>query len=223
MTDYTLTAKVRGDLGKGASRRLRRSGDEVPAIVYGGKDSAQPITLEGRVIKKALEQESFYSHIIKLDVEGKVQDVILKDVQRHPFKPVILHVDFLRVLADQKLTTRVPLHFINEDKCIGVKQQGGIVTHNFTDLEIQCLPKDLPEYIEIDVIDLKLDETIHLSDIKLPEGVVSVELMHGAEHDQPVASIHLPRAAVETVEEEEGPAEANKAETKSDEADDSKD
>ncbi len=197
MTDYTLTAKARGDMGKGASRRLRRLGDEVPAIVYGGKEPAQPITLEGRAIKHALENESFYSHIIKLTVDGTDQDVILKDVQRHPFKPVIMHVDFLRVRADQKLTTRVPLHFINEDKCPGVKLQGGIITHNFTDLEIQCLPKDLPEYIEVDCIDLKLDDTIHLSDLKLPEGVVSIELAHGAEHDQPVASIHLPRAAVE--------------------------
>ncbi len=217
MTDYSLTAKVRDDLGKGASRRLRRLGDEVPAVVYGGKDPAQPITLEGREIKHALENEAFYSHIIKLKVDGGDQDVILKDVQRHPFKPVILHVDFMRVMADQKLTTRVPLHFINEDKCPGVKLQGGVISHNITELEIECLPKDLPEYIEVDMIAMELDSTVHLSDLKLPEGVESIELQHGEEHDQPVASIHVPRAIVEEepTEGEEGEvAEAEDVEEK---------
>ena len=201
MTDYSLTAKARDDLGKGASRRLRRL-DEVPAVVYGGKDPAQSITLEGREIKHALENEAFYSHIISLKVDGKAEDVILKDVQRHPYKPFIMHVDFLRVRADQKLTTRVPLHFINEDKCPGVKLDGGGISHNITELEIQCLPKDLPEYIEVDMGEMTLEDTVHLSDLKLPEGVESVELMHGEEHDQPVASIHIPRAIVEEEPEE---------------------
>jgi len=220
MTDYSLTAKARDDLGKGASRRLRRLGDEVPAVVYGGKDPAQPITLEGREIKHALENEAFYSHIVKLVVDGKDQDVILKDVQRHPFKPLILHVDFLRVSADQKLTTRVPLHFINEDTCPGVKLQGGVITHNITELEIQCLPQDLPEYIEVDMGEVNLEDTIHLSDIKLPEGVESVELMHGGGHDQPVAAIHIPRAVVEEEDVEDGDTKAEGEESEAEESSD---
>jgi large subunit ribosomal protein L25 len=222
MIDYSLTAKARDDLGKGASRRLRRLSDEVPAVVYGGKDPAQPITLEGREIKHALENEAFYSHIINLKVDGGGQDVILKDVQRHPFKPLILHVDFLRVSADQKLTTRVPLHFINEDTCPGVKLQGGVITHNITDIEIQCLPKDLPEYIEVDMGEVNLEDTIHLSDINMPEGVESVELMHGEEHDQPVAAIHIPRAVVEEEDVEEADTDAE-AEGDESEAEDSSD
>jgi large subunit ribosomal protein L25 len=187
--DFTLHAKGREVSGKGASRRLRRLTGEVPAIVYGGKKDAQSITLIHKDVIKALENEAFYSHIISLDVDGKSQDVIVKDVQRHPAKTAILHLDFLRISKTTALTIRVPLHFINEDSCIGVKKEGGIISHTMSELEVQCLPKDLPEYIEVDVSELALGSTLHISDITLPKGVESVALSHGSDHDLPVAAV----------------------------------
>jgi large subunit ribosomal protein L25 len=188
--DFTLHAKGREVSGKGASRRLRRLTGEVPAIVYGGKKDAQSITLIHKDVIKALENEAFYSHIISLDVDGKSQDVIVKDVQRHPAKTAILHLDFLRISKTTALTIRVPLHFINEDSCIGVKKEGGIISHTMSELEVQCLPKDLPEYIEVDVSELALGSTLHISDITLPKGVESVALSHGSDHDLPVAAVN---------------------------------
>ena len=196
MSDFEITATSRADLGKGASRRLRRLTGQVPAVVYGGKSEPQSISLMHKDIMHSLENEAFYSHIIKLTVDGKSQDVILKDVQRHPAKPVLLHLDFQRVSKDQKLTTRVPLHFLNEETCKGVKVQGGQIAHNMSDLEISCLPADLPEYIEVDMTNLEMDQTLHISDLTLPKGVKSIALMHGEDHDQPVCSIHKPKAAV---------------------------
>jgi large subunit ribosomal protein L25 len=188
--DFTLHAKGREVSGKGASRRLRRLTGEVPAIVYGGKEDAQSITLIHKDVIKALENEAFYSHIISLDVDGKSEDVIVKDVQRHPAKTAILHLDFLRISKTTALTIRVPLHFINEDSCIGVKKEGGIISHTMSELEVQCLPKDLPEYIEVDVSELALGSTLHISDITLPKGVESVALSHGSDHDLPVAAVN---------------------------------
>jgi large subunit ribosomal protein L25 len=188
--DFTFHAKGREVSGKGASRRLRRLTGEVPAIVYGGKEDAQSITLIHKDVIKALENEAFYSHIISLDVDGKSQDVIVKDVQRHPAKTAILHLDFLRISKTTALTIRVPLHFINEDSCIGVKKEGGIISHTMSELEVQCLPKDLPEYIEVDVSELALGSTLHISDITLPKGVESVALSHGSDHDLPVAAVN---------------------------------
>jgi large subunit ribosomal protein L25 len=188
--DFTLHAKGREVSGKGASRRLRRLAGEIPAIVYGGKKDAQSITLIHKDVIKALENEAFYSHIISLDVDGKSEDVIVKDVQRHPAKTAILHLDFLRISKTTALTIRVPLHFINEDSCIGVKKEGGIISHTMSELEVQCLPKDLPEYIEVDVSELALGSTLHISDITLPKGVESVALSHGSDHDLPVAAVN---------------------------------
>ena len=189
-TVFTLHAKGREDSGKGASRRLRRLAGEIPAIVYGGKKDPQSLTLIHKDVLKALENEAYYSHIISLDVDGKSQDVVLKDVQRHPAKTVILHLDFLRINKTTALTIRVPLHFINEDNCVGVKKEGGIISHTMSELEVQCLPKDLPEFIEVDVSELALGSTLHISDIKLPKGVESVALSHGSEHDLPVAAVN---------------------------------
>ena len=155
-TDFTLHAKGREVSGKGASRRLRRLAGEIPAIVYGGKKDPQSLTLIHKDVLKALENEAYYSHIISLDVDGKSQDVVLKDVQRHPAKTAILHLDFLRINKTTALTIRVPLHFINEDNCVGVKKEGGIISHTMSELEVQCLPKDLPEFIEVDVSELAL-------------------------------------------------------------------
>jgi large subunit ribosomal protein L25 len=193
MTDFVLNARARTDKGKGASRRLRRLAEEVPAIVYGDGGEPEAIVLIHRELARALESEAFYSHIISLRIDDKPQDVILKDVQRHPARPVVLHADFLRVSKTHKLTTRVPLHFINEDRCEAVKQQGGVVQHNLVDLEIQCLPGDLPEYIAVDMATMEMGQILHISDLVLPAGVDSVALAHGADHDLPVVAIHRPK------------------------------
>jgi len=199
-TDFTLYAKGREDTGKGASRRLRRLAGEIPAIVYGGKKTPAQISLAHKDVAKALENEAFYSHIVSLDVDGKSEDVIIKDIQRHPAKALIQHMDFFRVSKSTKLQVRAPLHFINEEECIGVKLNGGLIAHSMTELEIQCLPKDLPEYLEVDMAEVDLGQTVHISDIKLPKGVESVALSHGADHDLPVASVNKPKAV--EVEEE---------------------
>ena len=196
-TDFVLNAKSREDTGKGASRRLRRLAGEIPAIVYGGKKDAAKVTLLHKEVAKELDNEAFYSHIIALDIDGKSEDVILKDVQRHPAKKIILHLDFFRVSKSTKLQTRVPLHFINEEISVGVKMNGGIVAHTMTDLEVLCLPKDLPEYIEVDMAEVEVGQIVHISDIKLPKGVESVALNQGADHDLSVATINKPKAAVE--------------------------
>lgn len=195
--DFTLSVKAREDIGKGASRRQRRLAGEIPGIIYGGSKKPEMISIPHKDIAKALENEAFYSHIITLDVEGKTQDVILKDLQRHPAKALILHADFMRVSKTKKLVVNVPLHFINEETSVGVKQGGGIVAHVMNELEVSCLPKDLPEYIEVDLAEVEVGQTVHISDIKLPKGVESVALSHGEDHDLSVASINKPKAAAE--------------------------
>ncbi len=195
--DFVLDAQSREVTGKGASRRLRRESGLVPAIIYGGSKKPQMITVEHKELIKHLENEAFYSHIITVNVDGSGQDVILKDLQRHPAKAQIIHADFLRVSKTQKFNTRVPLHFINEDTAPGVKMQGGKVSHNTTELEISCLPADLPEYIEVDLAEVEIGQIIHISDLNLPKGVESVALAHGADHDLAVASINKPKGSVE--------------------------
>ena len=193
--DFQLNAMAREDMGKGASRRLRRLANQVPAIIYGGQKAPQSISIAHNELKHALENEAFYSHIITLDLAGGSQQVILKDVQRHPSKPVILHVDFLRVSKTHKLHTKVPIHFINEDTCVGVKPGGGIISRTMTELDISCLPADLPEFIELDVAAVEIGDILHISDIKLPSGVESVALSHGEEHDLPVFTVNKPKSA----------------------------
>jgi large subunit ribosomal protein L25 len=215
--DFQLNAMVRNDMGKGASRRLRREAKLVPAIIYGGDKAPENISIAENELKQALQNEAFYSHIITLTVDGKGQDVILKDLQRHPAKSHVVHADFLRVSKTQALHTKVPLHFINEDICPGVKLGGGIVSHNMTELEISCLPADLPEYIEVDVAEIELGGVLHISDIKLPAGVESVELSHGEEHDQPIFTVNKPkRAAEEETTDEEGGEEGGEEESAED-------
>lgn len=187
--DFTINATTRNDLGKGASRRLRRLAGEVPAIVYGGNVEPLIISTSHNELLKHLEHEAFYSHIISLNVDGTAQDVILKDLQRHPSKPVVLHADFLRIDKATKLHTHVPLHFINEATSKGVKIQGGKVVHNLTQLDISCFPHNLPEFIEVDLGDAEIGTIIHISDLKLPSGVTSVALSHGADHDLAVATV----------------------------------
>ena len=205
---FILEAEARNDLGKGASRRLRREG-KVPAVIYGSGKEPTSLSLDHNDLLHKLENEAFFSHILTVKLGGKEESAIIKDLQRHPSKPVVLHMDLQRVSASEKIRVHVPIHFVNEEKCPGVKE-GGLVTHNMTEVEVACLPKDLPEFIEADLSNLQLDAIFHLTDIKLPSGVEAVELTHGEGHDQPVASIHMPRAAKESTGEEaaEGGAEA---------------
>ncbi len=191
--DFKLNAKVREVSGKGASRRLRRLANEVPGIIYGDGKAPQNISINQFELVRHLENEAFYSHIISLNVDGKQENVILKDLQRHPSKVQLLHADFLRVSKTKKITVSVPLHFINEDTCKGVKLGGGSIAHNMTQLEVSCLASDLPEYIEVDLADVDVGQTLHISDLKLPKGVESVALSHGADHDLPVLSVNKPK------------------------------
>ncbi len=200
METFEIIAEPREDMGKGASRRLRREG-KVPGVVYGANKGAASIMVNQNEISHHLENEAFYSHILTLQVGKAKEKVVLKDLQRHPYKPVILHLDLLRVDENEKLTMRVPLHFINEDKCIGVKEGGGVVSHVMTDLEISCLPKDLPEYIEVDLADVNVGEGIHLSDLKLPEGSEIAALLHGGDAARIVATVHIPKVVVEVEDE----------------------
>ena len=199
---FELSAEVREDLGKGASRRLRRLADKVPAIIYGGDKDPQPLTLVRKDLEKALENEAFFSHVLTIHVGSDKQKAILKDLQRHPAKETVTHADFLRIDENKAIKVNVPIHFINEKKCHGVKIQGGIIQHQATDIEVQCLPSAIPEYIEVDMLDVHTGDIIHLSDIALPEGVTSVALALGEDHDLAVASVIAPKGGAEAEEEE---------------------
>ena len=194
MQQFEINAEPRRDVGKGASRRLRRTG-RVPGIIYGSNLDAAPITVDHNRLMHQLENEAFYSHILTLTLGSETGKVILKDLQRHPFRPSILHIDFQRVSESEELTMRIPIHFLNEDICIGVKTGGGIISHIMSDLEITCLPKDLPEYITVDLTNLNVNESIHISDLKFPEGVKCTLLAHGGDPNQAVASVHIPKLA----------------------------
>ena len=207
MADFELNALLRTDMGKGASRRLRRNADLVPAILYGADKDPQPLSIAHKDLHKACENEAFFSHIITINADGQSQEAILKDLQRHPARDRIMHADFLRIQMDHAITVEVPLHFINEDKCVGVKQGGGNISHNMTSVEITCLPGDLPEYIEIDIAELDVGDAIHMSEITLPEGLDIPSLQLGPDHDHVVASVHAPKR----VEEEDLEAAADEA------------
>ncbi len=196
---FDIQADPRSDLGKGASRRLRRAG-KVPAIIYGGHQEPEMIAVDHNDILAHLRFESFYSHILNLKIGERAQQVILKDIQRHPAKPFVTHMDFQRVSADEKIRTHVPVHFVNESSCPGVKM-GGVVSHHLTDLEVSCLPKDLPEFIEADMGAMQLGDIIHVRDLKLADGV---EVTH-IDPETAVVSVHNARG---TGEEAEGESEA---------------
>src|ERR1700727_578724 len=189
-TSFELVAEFREMQGKGASRRLRHEG-KVPVILYGGHADARPLSLSHQKLILMLDNERFYSTILSLKVGDQTQAAILKDVQRHPYKNAILHIDFQRVEENEKIRIQIPLHFTGAAISPGVKSQGGIVSHMRTEVEISCLPKDLPEYIEVDISGLSLNESVHLSELKVPDGVVLVEL---AKEDAAVVAIHSPRA-----------------------------
>jgi large subunit ribosomal protein L25 len=207
---FELEAKVRTDLGKGASRRLRRLNNEVPAIIYGGDQEPKSITLIHDDIAHAVENEAFFSHIITLKVDGDAEQVIIKDLQRHPAKPFIMHADFQRILADEEITVNVPIHFLNEDKCKGHRLEGGVINKIITEMEVSCLPGKLPEYLEVDLLELGIGDALHLSDITLPEGVSSVALGHGGDDvDAVIVNVMAPMAA--ETEEPAGEGEDSEA------------
>ena len=178
---FELNAQPRTDQGTGASRRLRRAG-RVPAIVYGGKTPPQAIELDHNTILLNLRKEAFHASVLTLNINGTKESVLLRDNQMHPYKPIVLHVDFQRVDAHQKLHQKVPLHFINADIAPGVKLSGGLVSHVLNEIEVSCLPADLPAFIEVDLKDLKVGQSVHVKDLVMPKGVSL--LFHG--QDNPV-------------------------------------
>jgi large subunit ribosomal protein L25 len=200
-TEHNIRASARNDEGKGASRRLRRKA-QIPAIVYGGTAAPKSIQLEHEKTWLASQNEWFYSSILSLDIDGQVESVLLRDIQRHPYKQVIMHLDFQRVDANQALRAKVPLHFVNQEGSPAGKTAGIVITHEVNEVAISCLPKDLPEFIAVDLKDLKPGDTIHLSQIALPAGVEVPELKLGADHDVAVVIARHARA-----EAEEGTAE----------------
>lgn len=203
MSEYIFNAELRSDMGKGASRRLRREADMIPAIVYGGKEEPKSISLNHNQIINMLDEEAVYSSIIKLDIAGEVEEVVIKDIQRHPYKPKVLHMDLKRIVRGEIMNATVPLHFLNEKSAPGVKA-GGVMSHQITSVEVACRPRNLPEYIEVDLGGLDLGETIHLSDLVLPEGV-ELTALQGEEHDLSVANVVRPSGPSE---DEEAEAEA---------------
>ena len=203
--DFDLIAEIREDQGKGASRRLRREG-KVPAIISGAGRPPRALAFEHNKVIRQLENESFYSSILNIKVRDRSQAAIVKDIQRHPSKPQIMHMDFQRIVEDEKIKMNVPIHYLNTDIAAGVKQEGGTVMQLMNDVEVSCLPKDLPEYFEVDVEHLGLNEMLHLSDIKVTEGVEIPELAQGPEHDHAIVAVqHIKVAPIEEeVEEVEG-------------------
>jgi large subunit ribosomal protein L25 len=184
-----FSANKRALQGTGASRRLRRAG-KVPAILYGGDQTAQPIEVDHNQLFHSLKQEAFHASVLGMNLDGQKLQVLLRDVQMHAFKPQVLHVDFQRVAADQKIHMRVPLHFVNADIAPGIKLQGGIVSHVLNELDVSCLPGDLPEFIEVDMKDVSVGHSVHVKDLKLPKGVEPQ--LHKGENPV-VATIVVPR------------------------------
>jgi len=202
MSIFELEAESRTDKGKGASRRLRRDG-MVPAVIYGGSEEPQSIKLVHSEILKRLDHEAFYSHILTVKVDGKSSKTILRDMQRHPAKPVIMHMDFMRIDESKPIRVHVPLHFLGVDVAPGAKA-GGLVSHDVTEVALEVLPKHLPEYIEVDISAMDIGDSLHLTDLKLPETGSLVELARGEGHDLPVVSIHVRRVGAEEDEVEDG-------------------
>lgn len=198
---FNLDAEVRTDLGKGASRRLRHA-DKVPAILYGAEKEPVALTLDHSKVIQAQEFEAFYSHVLSLNIGGEKVEALVKDMQRHPFKPKVMHLDFLRVDATHVVSTNVPVHFVNEDSAPSIKMQGGHAEHHINEIMVSCLPAHLPEFIEVDLTDVELGQTLHLSDVKLPEGVASVELAKGEGHDVAVVTVKAAKGGAASDEEE---------------------
>jgi len=195
-TTHEIKATARNDEGKGASRRLRHSGF-VPAVVYGAGQAPQSIQIEHNTILLSAKHEWFFSSVLDLNVDGKVEKVLVRDWQKHPYKLQMLHMDFQRVDPNKALHINVPVHFLNQEKSAAAKTSGVVISHNLTEVEVSCLPKDLPEFIELDLADLKPGDIVHLSQLKLPKGVEIVALHLGADHDIAVVTANTVKEEVE--------------------------
>lgn len=195
---FSLAAEPREGAGKGASRRLRRAG-KVPGILYGGGQQPTPVAMDKNELLRNAEQEAFFSSILDVTLGGEHLQAIVKGIQVHPARRAIVHLDLQRILATEKIRMTIPLHFLNQASARGVKEGGGVIQHLMTEVEISCLPKDLPEFLTLDVVDLELNKNLHLSDIPLPAGVEILALAAGVENDRPVVSIHTVREEVEEV------------------------
>jgi large subunit ribosomal protein L25 len=197
---FELNATLREDQGKGASRRLRYA-NLLPAIVYGGGTDPVSITLLQKDIQHKLPDESFYSQVLSLSIEGKAEDVLIRDIQHHPYKMEVMHMDFIRIDAKKVVHVFSQLHFSGEEVAPGVKSEGGVVNHIITEVEVECLPANIPEFIAVDLSEMHVGDIIHLSDLKMPEGVEVLALKQGEEHDTAVAGMHI-RKVAEEVEDE---------------------
>lgn len=206
-TTFELQAEVRGDKGRISNRRLRNQG-KVPGVVYGGGEESVAVAIDQNALLREMSDPAFYTSILTVKIGSDAQSVVVKDVQRHPWKQQVLHLDFQRILADQLITLNVPIHFVGEDASKAVKEQGALVEHLASDLEIRCLPRHLPDFIEVDVSQLELNDIVHMSDLKLPEGVSLVALEQ--EQDLPLVTISPPRIQEEE-EEEEAAVETDEA------------
>jgi large subunit ribosomal protein L25 len=210
VTNFEIQAEARDGNGRTINRRLRRSG-KVPAVVYGGGKDPESIVIEHSSLLREMNQPAFYTSILTIKIGSDAQSVFVKEVQRHPAKSQVIHLDFQRIVEDQAITLNVPIHFIGEEAAKGVKEQGGTVEHLATDLEISCLPRHLPEFIDVDVSMLELNQILHLSDLKLPEGVTLVALEH--QQDLPVVTITPPRREETDAEDEGDEGQGNAAQS----------
>ena len=208
---FDLIAENREDNGKGASRRLRREG-RVPAIIYGAGRPPRSLSFDHNKVLRQLENESFYSSVLNIKVGEKSQAAIVKDIQRHPARPIVMHIDLQRIVEDQVIKMNVPIHFIGGEEAVGVKDGGGSVSHLRTDVEVVCLPKDLPEYFEVDISKLELDAMMYLTDLIVPEGVEIPELAQDVEQSQPIVSIHVVKEVIIEEEVEEVVVEGEEGE-----------
>ncbi|MGR9106071.1 MAG: 50S ribosomal protein L25/general stress protein Ctc [Gammaproteobacteria bacterium] len=190
---FIFNAERRSQVGSSSARAVRRAG-RIPGILYGGHEEAVYFSLSRNEVAKNLENEGVYSHILTLNIDGKAESMVLKDLQRHPANSTILHMDFQRISKSEKVRVHIPLHFVGESVCVGVKK-GGVVTHNFVDVEVSCLPDDLPEFIEVDLSGVELGQSVHLSDLKVAPGVEIYALAHGGEQDLVVASVQSGKIA----------------------------
>ena len=206
---FELNCSVRTDSGKGASRRLRRLHNAIPAIIYGGNKDPMALTIDHDDILHATENEAFFTQVITMNIGKKKEKAVVKALQRHPAKPFIIHADFLRIDEKQEITVKVPLHFINEDRCVGVKLGSGSIRKTLNEIEVSCLPSNLPEYVEVDMLEVEVGQTLHISDVVLPEGVTSVALSHGENSDLSVAQVQAPRGGGDSLDADDSDATAD--------------
>ena len=200
--EFNLIAEMRDDRGKGASRRLRHQG-KVPAIIYGAGREPRALMFDHNKVLRELENASFYSSILTIKVGDKSRAAIVKDIQRHPSKKQILHIDLQRIVEDEKIRMQIPIHFLGEEEAVGVKIGGGSVSRLMTEIEVSCFPKDLPEFLEVDISELELDQMLYVSNISLPKGVEVSEIL--LEQDQAIVSIHEIKEIIEEeIIDEEG-------------------